>query len=97
MVLRLLCLKEQKNIKIDYNISWEAAAAGTNGFDLDVYDKDIGGTVPFGTQNIIGTEGFLINKGQNKIGTYYFNSPPVKSFVINGNGINGTVKIYTSS
>jgi len=87
-----------KNIKIDYNLSWEPVASNTNGFDIDAYNINIGGIVPPGTQNIIQSDskGFSISKGQNKTGTYYFNDPGIKSLALSGNGIQGTINIYTS-
>ena len=85
-----------KNIKVDYNISWKNVETGTNGLNLDTYDINIGTSEPTGMLNLIDQKYVEINKGQNKIGTYYFNDPPVKSISLDGNGIQGTVKIYTS-
>lgn len=84
-----------KNIKIDYNINWKAVPKGSNGFDLDAYDVNAS-EIQSGAQNFIGNKGFLLKEGQNKTGTYYFNNPQIKSLSMTGNGIQGTIKIYTS-
>ena len=47
-----------KNIKIDYNISWETVATGTNGFNLDVYDKDIVILYHLGLKTLLGLKDF---------------------------------------
>ena len=85
-----------KNIKIDYSISWKTVSGGTHGLILNAYDTNIGETVPAGASNIIDNNIFQLSKGQNKTGTYYFNNPEIKSLAIEGNGIQGTVNIYTS-
>lgn len=83
------------NIKIDYNINWKAVSEGSNGFDLDAYDVNVD-EIQSGAQNFISGKGFLLKEGQNKTGTYYFNNPEIKSLTMTGNGIQGTIKIYTS-
>jgi hypothetical protein len=86
-----------KNIKVDYNISWIDANPLNSNLYLDTYNIiNSGGIEPAGNQNIIDTRYIKIKAGQNKTGTYYFNNPSIKSIGMNGNGIQGTVKIYTA-
>ncbi|ADZ09383.1 hypothetical protein Metbo_1139 [Methanobacterium lacus] len=85
-----------KSIKIEYNISWNATSAGTNAFELHAYNINSGDRVPTGTLNLTNNKGFSIYEGQNKSGTYYFNNPQIKTLVLNGNGIKGTINIYTA-
>ena len=84
------------NIKVEYNISWKATSAGTNAFELHAYNINSGDGIPTGTYNLTNNKGFSIYEGQNKSGTYYFNNPQIKTLVLNGNGIKGTIKIYIS-
>jgi hypothetical protein len=65
--------------------------------DLNTYNIiNSDGIEPAGNQNIIDTKYIKIKTGQNKTGTYYFNNPSIKSIGMDGNGIQGTVNIYTA-
>ncbi|ADZ09757.1 hypothetical protein Metbo_1527 [Methanobacterium lacus] len=85
-----------KNIKVDYNISWVDPGDLSSYFNLNAYDVYIGEGATAGMLNRVSNKELNLKKGQNKTGTYYFNKPPVKSIKLYGNGIQGTVNIYTS-
>lgn len=73
---------------------------GENGLDVSAYNTIItGGKVPLGNQNIIDRKGsplFIYGQNETKTGTIKFNNPQIKNLLITGNGIQGTINIYTS-
>lgn len=86
-----------QKIKIDYNLSTKPDGNGNPVFTLNSYDTDINESISSSYENnIIDKVGLLLVNGQNKTGTYNFNNPQIKSLKIIGNGIQGTIKIYTS-
>lgn len=85
-----------KNIKVEYNISWVDPGNLNSGFYLYAYDVYIGEGETAGMLNMVADKNIKLKKEQTKTGTYYFTKPPVKSIILNGNGIQGTVNIYTT-
>jgi hypothetical protein len=86
-----------QNIKLAYDLSSIPGAQGNPDFYVDSYNIDINEILSPNTQNnIINDVGFLVGNGQNKTGIYNFNNPNIKSLKIGGNGLQGTIKIYTS-
>ncbi|ADZ09706.1 hypothetical protein Metbo_1470 [Methanobacterium lacus] len=84
------------NIKVEYNLSWTPAKTGANGFDITGYNTNITGwdSLP-DNKNVIYNKGIsLFENGQNKTGTLNLDGNTIRSLVISGNGVNGTVKIY---
>ena len=89
--------KGTQKIKIVYDLSTLPGAQGNPDFYIDSYNIDINEIVsPPPQNNIIDDVGFLFGKEQNKTGTYNFNNPKIKSLSIEGNGIHGIIRIYTS-
>jgi hypothetical protein len=84
------------NIKVEYNLSWTPAKTGANGFTIDGYNTNVTGwdSLP-DNKNIIYNKGIsLFDNGKNKTGTLNLDGSTIRSLVISGNGVNGTVKIY---
>jgi hypothetical protein len=84
------------NIRVEYNLSWTPAKTGANGFSIDGYNTNVTGwdSLP-DNKNIIYNKGIsLFENGQNKTGTLNLDGSTIRSLVISGNGVNGTVKIY---
>lgn len=84
------------NIKVEYNLSWTPAKTGANGLDITGYNTNVTGwdSLP-DNENVIYNKGVsLFNDDKNKTGNLYLDNSAIKSLVISGNGINGTIKIY---
>ncbi len=94
--INIIMPKGTKKIKIDYNLSWKFMEHGIHGFNLNIYSTEVYGNSFPGSQDVVGYDSFTLQNGQNKNGTYYFNNPEIKTVALFGNGIQGTIKIYTS-
>lgn len=84
------------NIKVEYNLSWTPAKTGANGFGITGYNTNVTGwdSLP-DNENVIYNKGIsLFDDDKNKVGTLNLDGSTIKSLVIEGNGVNGTIKIY---
>ena len=81
-------------IKIDYNIMGNETV-GPKGLTIETYNIIAMRYTPTNL-NMLDDKGVTVTNGQIKTGTMYFNNPEIKSVLLSGNAINGTIKIYTS-
>ncbi len=82
---------------IEYNLSWTPAFAGVNGMIIMGYNTNT--TSHWGApdnRNIIYNEGvtFSDDDHNDKNGTIAIDNSAIKSIVISGNGVKGTVNVY---
>ncbi|EKF84763.1 hypothetical protein A994_12156 [Methanobacterium formicicum DSM 3637] len=82
---------------VEYNLSWTPAFAGVNGMIITGYNTNV--TSHWGApdnRNIIYTEGvtFHDNDQADKNGILTIDNSAIKSIVISGNGVKGTVNVY---
>jgi len=84
------------NVKIEYNLSWAPVETGNNGFEISGYNtnKTSHWGVP-DNMNVIYNEGVSsFDENEDKNGIINIDDSAVKSIVISGNGVKGTVKVY---
>lgn len=84
-------------VKIEYNLSWTPAFAGVNGMEVTGYNTNE--TSLWGApdnMNVIYNDGvsFFDDDHEDKNGIFTIDDSAVKSIVISGNGVKGTVRIY---
>jgi len=82
-------------VKIEYNLSWTPAFAGVNSMNVMAYNTNETSywNAP-DNRNIIDTDGVTLDENEDKNGTITLDNSAVKSIVISGNGVKGTVNVY---